>query len=85
MIEQKPRTCYIMIKDVAGQEVSLEYGADYGLEDGEELPKDVEELTEAQYTAFKFVQALNGTLDEGRKAELEAQAKDKPSGIVLPN
>jgi hypothetical protein len=74
-----------MIKDIVGQEVGLEYGADYNLDDGEELPEDVEGLTEAQYTTFKFIQLLRGTFDAERKAELEAQAEERPSGIVLPN
>jgi hypothetical protein len=35
-------------------------GVDFGLEEGEELPTDVEELTEAQYTVFTMVQTLKG-------------------------
>jgi hypothetical protein len=85
MADIKPRTCYIMIKDIIGQEVGMEYGVDYNLEEGEELPKDVEDLTEAQYTAFKFIQMLRGTFEDEARAAMKAHAKDKPSGLVLPN
>lgn len=74
-----------MIKDVPGQgdeEAALEWGVDYGLEEGEQLPKDVEQLTEAQYTVYKVMQIIRGTF-EGQKPE--ETMGEKGSGIVLPN
>jgi hypothetical protein len=77
----KDRKCYLMIRDVPG---GLEFGVSYGLDEGEELPEDVEELTEAQYTTYKFLKVLQGTHDSDKKAEMEAQAREKPSGLVVP-
>lgn len=80
------KTCYIMIRDVEGQEdVGLEWGVDYGLSEGEELPEDVEELSEAQYTVYKFVRALQGVFDELSKEDLAKEMKDKPSGLIVPD
>jgi hypothetical protein len=76
--------CYLMVKDVEGQD-ALEFGADFGLAEGEILPEDVEELTEAQYTVYKFLTVLRGTFDEDAKAAIEEQATDKPSGLIVPN
>ena len=73
-----------MVKDVEGQD-ALEYGADFGLPEGELLPEDVEDLTEAQYTVYKFLTILRSTFEEEAREALKEQAKDKPSGIVLPN
>jgi len=79
------KTCYIMVRDVEGQGVGLEWGADYDLADGEELPEDVEELTEAQYTVYRFVRALQGVFDELSKEELAKEMKDRPSGLIVPD
>jgi hypothetical protein len=73
-----------MVKDVEGQD-ALEYGADFGLAEGEVLPEDVEELTEAQYTVYKFLTILRSTFEDEARAALKESAKDKPSGIVVPN
>lgn len=78
------KTCYIMVRDVEGQEVGLEWGADYGLDEGEELPDDHEELTEAQYTIYKFVRALQGVFDELSKEDLAKELEDKPTGLIVP-
>lgn len=80
----KQRVCYIMVKDVPGQEedAALEWGVDFGLEEGEELPTDVEELTEAQYTVFTMVQTLKGVFAE---AEVEEIMGDKGAGIIVPD
>ena len=79
------KTCYIMVRDVEGQEVALEWGADYGLADDETLPDDVEELTEAQYTVYRFVRALQGVFDELSKEDLAKELENKPSGLIVPN
>jgi len=73
-----------MVKDVEGQD-ALEYGADFGLPEGELLPEDVEDLTEAQYTVYKFLTILRSTFEDEARAALKEQVKDKPSGIVVPN
>lgn len=78
----KERTCYLMVKDVPG---GLEYGVEYDLDEGEELPEDVEDLTEAQYTMYMFIKTLEGTFDKEAKERIEKQAQDKPSGIVVPH
>lgn len=76
--------CYLMVKDVEGQD-ALEYGADFGLADGEILPADVEDLTEAQYAVYKFLTILRSTFEDDARAALKEQAEEKPSGIVVPN
>lgn len=78
------RTCYIMVRDVPGQgeEVAaLEWGVDFGLAEGEELPADVEELTEAQYTVYMMMQTLKGTFEDSEVNEIRGE---KGSGVVLP-
>jgi len=79
------KTCYVMVRDVEGQEVGLEWGVDYGLAEGEELPEDVEDLTEAQFTVYRFVRALQGVFDEMSKEDLAKELKDKPSGLIVPD
>ena len=63
---KKLRTCYLMVRDVPGQEdeAALEWGVDFGLDEDEELTKDHEELTESQFTVFQFMQILKGTFAE---------------------
>lgn len=81
---QKLRTCYLMVRDVPGQgeeEAALEWGVDFGLEEGEELPEDHEELTEAQYTIFMMMQTLKGTLNE---QDIEQLKGDEGSGLIVP-
>ena len=73
-----------MVRDVPGQEdeAALEWGVDFGLEDGEQLPTDVEMLTEAQYTIFMMVQTLKGTFDEIAIPDLRGE---KGSGLIVPD
>ena len=77
------KTCFLMVRDIpAGEgEAGLEWGVDYGLGDGEELPEDVEDLSEAQYTVFRFVQTLRGTFESIGAKEIKG---DKPSGLIVP-
>lgn len=77
------KTCFLMIRDIpAGEEeAGLEWGVDYGLADGETLPEDVEDLSEAQYTVFRFVQTLRGTFEAIGAKELKG---DAPSGLIVP-
>lgn len=72
-----------MIRDVPGQEdeAALEWGVDFGLDDGEALPNDVEQLTEAQYTLFMMAQTLRGTFEELKADELKGE---KGSGVIVP-
>jgi hypothetical protein len=73
-----------MVKDVPGQEddAALEWGVDFGLEEGEELPTDHEELTEAQYTIYMMMKTLGGTFDE---LDIEQMRGDKGSGVIVPD
>ena len=79
----KDRTVYLMVRDVPGQEdeASLEWGVDFNLDEGEELPEDVEKLSNAQYTIFQFMQTLKGTFEE---AGAEVIRGDAPSGFAVP-
>jgi len=77
------KTCYLMVRDIPGQEdeAGLEWGVDFGLAEGEELPADVEKLTEAQFTVFRFMQTLRGTFEEAGGKVIMG---DAPSGLVFP-
>jgi hypothetical protein len=72
-----------MVRDAEGQESesALEWGVDFNLEEGEELPADHEDLTDAQYTIFQMMQTLKGTFKE---ASTEVIRGDAPSGFVVP-
>lgn len=73
-----------MVRDVPGQEheAALEWGVDFNLAEGEELPEDVEQLTEAQYTIFMMAQTLKGTFTE---AGAKVIMGEKGSGLVVPD
>jgi hypothetical protein len=77
------RKCYLMVNDISAPEgeTALEWGADFGLKEGEELPEDHEELTEAQFTVFKMLQMLRGVFAD---AEITDIMGDKPSGLIVP-
>ena len=73
-----------MVRDAPGQEdeAAIEFGISYGIEEGEELPTDVEDLTEAQYTIYCMMQTLKGTLDNVEPKDIMG---DKGSGLVVPD
>lgn len=77
------RTVYLMVRDAPGQEdeASLEWGVDWDLDEGEELPEDHEELSDAQFTIFQFMQTLKGTFEEAGAEIIRGEA---PTGIVAP-
>ncbi len=73
-----------MVRDIPGQgddKTALEWGVDWDLDEGEELPEDHEALSDAQFTIFQFMQTLKGTFEE---AGAEVIRSDAPSGIVVP-
>jgi len=80
---KKHRTCYLMVRDIEGQEceAALEWGVEFDLEEDEELPEDHEELTEAQYTVFMMMQTLKGTFAD---AEVGVIMGEKGSGLIVP-
>ena len=77
------KTVYLMIRDIEGQ-VGVDWGVDWGLDEGEELPEDVEELSDAQYTVWRVIKAIEGIGDDEYREKLAEQAKDKPSGLLVP-
>lgn len=83
MAKDRGREVYLMVRDIPGQEdeAALEWGIDWDLDEGEELPEDHEELTDAQYTIYTFMQHLKGTFEE---AGAKVVRGDAPSGLVLP-
>lgn len=85
MAEKKLRTCYLMVKDIPNQsdeEAAIVWGVDWGLEEGEELPEDHEELSEAQYAVHCMMQTLKGVFDESDAAEIRGE---KGSGLIMPD
>jgi len=77
---------YLMIEDWThnGKE-GLDFGVDWGLGEGEELPEDVHDLTLAQYTAHKFCAVLRGMADKDAKAAAQQEVKEGVSGILVPD
>lgn len=77
------RTCYLMVKDVSAEEgeAAMEWGVDFDLKEGEELPADHEKLTEAQFTVFKMVQMLRGVFENEEVGHIMGE---KASGIIVP-
>ena len=77
------RTCYLMVRDIEGQEdeAALEWGVEFGLAEGEELPVNHEELTEAQFTIFQMMKILEGTFEEAGAKVIRGEA---PSGLIVP-
>lgn len=73
-----------MVRDVPAPEgeAALEWGVDFDLEDGEELPEDHEQLTEAQYTVFMMMQTLKGTFAD---AEVGHIMGEQGSGVIVPD
>lgn len=84
MSQQKPRRVYLMIED-APDLSGVTYAVDYGLEEGETLPEDIEQLTEAQYAIFKMARVLQSCADDEAAAELAGQSTDAPSKLLIPN
>ena len=73
-----------MVRDVPGQEfeAAVEWGVEWDLDEGEELPEDHESLTEAQYTIFMMMQTLQGTFKD---AEVGHIMGEKGTGLVVPD
>lgn len=81
------RKVYLMIQDVEGvadEDAGIEWGVDWGLAEGEELPEDVQDLTPAQYTVWRFIKVMQGLGNEPEKEKTAEQARDRPSGILVP-
>lgn len=80
------RCVYLMVRDidVDGEQEGVEWGVDWGLAEGETLPADVEDLTNAQYAVWRFIKVLQGLGNDEAKAELKQQVAEKPSGIIVP-
>ena len=74
-----------MVKDIPegdDEEAALEWGVDWGLEEGEQLPEDHEDLSEAQYAIHCMMQTLKGVFDASDVAEIRGE---KGSGLIVPD
>jgi hypothetical protein len=83
MATDKVKTVYLMIKDIDGQ-AGVEWGVDWGLDEGEELPEDVEDMTQAQYTVWMCIQAIRSAGDQEMMDDAKVKQQDAPSGIFVP-
>lgn len=70
--------CYLMVEDSPS---GLAFAVDWGCKP-EELPADVEELSEAQYTMHQFLTVLRGVDDPLALEAAKAEAKTK---ILVPH
>ena len=79
------KKCYLMIEDLDGQE-GIQWAVEWGLEEGEQLPEDVEDLSMAQYAVWRFLMVLNNwiTDDESAAARYKEYAAKGPSGVLMP-
>ena len=74
-----------MVKDIpqgSDEEAALEWGVDWGLEEGEQLPEDHEDLTEAQYAIHMMLQTLKGVFEDSSVGEIRGE---KGSGLIVPD
>jgi len=62
----------------------VSFAGDFGLGEGESLPEDHEDLTEAQYALFRFLRVLQGCADDSEAAKIAEQAADAPSKLITP-
>lgn len=84
MSERTKRRAYLMVVD-ADDGSGIEFGVDWGLDEGEELPEDIEDLSRAQYTVWQIVRALKGIGDEAFAEETQRMSKERPTGIMMPS
>jgi len=69
--------CYLMIEDTPS---GIAFAADWGVP-VEDLPHDVNDLTEAQYSVHRFMVVLRGSENPIELAKAQAESRTK---IVLP-
>jgi hypothetical protein len=72
-----------MIEDLP--DGSIQWGHDFGLAEGEELPENVDELSNAQYTLHQFLTTLRQIGDAELQAKIKAEAEaEERSRLVVP-
>lgn len=71
---------YLMIEDLATEDAGVTWSVDWGLAEGEELPESVDDMTDAQFAAWRFVAVLR---DMEAKADA-AQVQAPESKLILP-
>jgi hypothetical protein len=62
----------------------IDWGVDWGLAEGEELPENVEDMTMAQYTLWQFITVLRTLGNERHKEAVEAEKEEGVSGLLVP-
>ncbi len=84
MSEQKPRKCYLMIEDLentSDDDVQFQFAMFLGLDDGEEPPERVEDMTPAQEATWNMFNVLRSMVDQAHKRKMQAEVD---SQIVVP-
>ena len=81
---KKPRKCYLMIEDIEGttdEDVQFQFAFLLGLDEGEEPPKTVEDMTPAQEATWNMFNVLQSVVDQQKRQAIAAEMK---SQIVVP-
>ena len=80
----KGTTCYLMIEDIVeGPDAGcVQWAVSWGLDPGEELPENVNDLTPAQECMRNFGDVLRSMFDAKYKMELQ---RDLAGRIVVPS
>ena len=81
----KPRKCYLMIEDIEGttdEDVQFQFAFLLGLEEGEEPPQTVDDMTPAQEATWNMYNVLKGVVDQQHRA---AMAKEVENQILVPS
>jgi len=71
--------CYLMIED--NQETDIVFAPDFGLQEGETLPAETDQMTDAQYVTWTLVALLQGVQNRRRYGEIMREASKK---ILVP-
>jgi hypothetical protein len=71
---------YLMIEDLATDDAGITWSVDWGLAEGETLPESVDDMTDAQFAAWRFVAVLR---DMEAKAD-QAKVATPESKLILP-
>lgn len=74
--------CYLMIEDT--EDGRIVWGADFGQPEGEALPENVDELSNAQYALHQFLTTLRQIGNPELQAKLKEETEKQESGLVIP-
>ena len=81
----KARKCYLMIEDIEGstdQDVQFQFAFLLGLDEGEEPPQTVDDMSPAQEATWNMFNVLQGVVDQQKR---QAMAAEVNSQLLVPD